>query len=129
MQCCAYQSPSAFPAMVKPIVQTAGSLYPASAALKNGTLFPELNKPMNGVCAPDTRPVCPQQAMNFAAWEVRLYLDTHPNDQRALALYRDLCQQTGTAGYACAFVPCTQSGWEWVGDPWPWELAANEGRG
>ncbi len=128
MQYYAQPSPCAFPAMVSPVAQTISGLYPITTALKNGTLFPELNKPMNGVCASDSHTVCPGQAMNFAAWEVRLYLDTHPDDQRALALYRDLCQQTGGAGYACAFVQCAQNGWQWVNDPWPWELAANEGR-
>ena len=39
-------------------------------------------------------------AMSFAAWELRLYLDTHPNDERAFAAYKKLCESQGCT-YAC----------------------------
>lgn len=39
-------------------------------------------------------------AMSFAAWELRLYLDTHPNDERAFAAYKQLCESQGCT-YAC----------------------------
>lgn len=37
---------------------------------------------------------CNDYALPFATWEVRLYLDTHPGDARALALYQQLCAQS-----------------------------------
>ena len=43
-----------------------------------------------------------EYALPFAAWELRLYLDTHPNDERALAAYRQLCAAAGDkCNYAC----------------------------
>ncbi len=39
-------------------------------------------------------------AISFAAWELRLYLDTHPNDERAFAAYKQLCASQGCT-YAC----------------------------
>lgn len=92
-------------------------------------------------------------ALPFAAWELRLYLDTHPNDERALAAYRQLCAAQGHCTYACATsdgktsVPtaanencsCRENNrqignvknvsgasvWTWIDDPWPWEPEAN----
>ena len=79
-----------------------------------------------------------EYSLPFAAWEVRLYLDTHPNDRQALALYQSLCQRCGSAGcYACIDSalnqPCRECPatpraaqacplrWTWVDEPWPWE--------
>ncbi len=42
-------------------------------------------------------------AMSFAAWELRLYLDTHPNDERAFAAYKQLCESQGCT-YACGVI-------------------------
>lgn len=39
-------------------------------------------------------------AVSFAAWELRLYLNTHPNDERAFAAYKQLCESQGCT-YAC----------------------------
>ncbi len=40
-------------------------------------------------------------ALPFAAWELRLYLNTHPDDERALAAYKQLCAAQGGCTYAC----------------------------
>lgn len=86
-------------------------------------------------------------ALSFAAWELRLYLDTHPCDEKALSAYKKLCEAQGTkCTYAChtddargrvdhdrGYGDCGCSGdrhedgrvWHWIDDPWPWELAAN----
>ena len=114
-------------AMVEPVSQQLGGFFPMPQALKSGTLFPELSKPMNGEC-PAEGQVCPERAAAFAAWELRLYLDTHPDCQQALKLYHQLCTQISQPNYACAFVPCTSAAWRWIDDPWPWEPAANDGR-
>ena len=105
------------------------TIYQPAQALLNGTLFPDLCKPMNGACAPSScGPTTREQALAFAAWELRLYLNTHPSDQKALNLYRQLCQEIGRPNYACTFACCTTGNWEWINDPWPWECAANERR-
>ena len=70
-------------------------------------------------------------AYPFAAWDVRLYLDTHPDDAQALETYRSLCQQAQDAGMPCGGFACTvreqgsSAGWTWISDPWPWEPDAN----
>lgn len=41
-------------------------------------------------------------ALPFAAWELRLYLDTHPHDREALAQFKALCEASGSkCNYAC----------------------------
>ena len=66
---------------------------------------------------------------DFALKELNLYLDTHPNCRRALALfkkYKDL-RKKAFDEYISQFGPITpeQSNddqyWSWIEDPWPWE--------
>lgn len=123
-----HASCGAFPAMVQPVDHHMTGVYPPAQAIGRGTFFPELDKPMKGCRSSAACAATAQQALSFAAWEVRLYLNTHPQDQRALALYHDLCQQAGSPSYACAFAGCNQREWNWVDDPWPWEYAANARR-
>jgi len=110
-------------------VQQIANIYPAQTAIMRGTLYPDLDKPMacaaspSGCAAPDAH-----QIMGFCAWEVRLYLNTHPCDTNALQLYQQLCHQAPAPNYACTFAPCGGNRWNWVDDPWPWEYAANCGR-
>ena len=64
---------------------------------------------------------------DFALDELNLYLDTHPDDEKALCLHnkyarilkdleRDYQKVYGplTANY-----PCRK--WRWIEEPWPWE--------
>ena len=66
----------------------------------------------------------------FMAWELRLYLDTHPNDEKALNAYRQICAKLESCSGACR----TPAGemtdgdsrrWTWIDDPWPWQTEAN----
>ena len=85
-----------------------------------------------------------EYALSFAAWELRLYLDTHPDDEKALAAYKQLCAAQGNVcGYACNTAQgrmqnqasngcaqpqrnvCGDKTWTWVNGPWPWEYEAN----
>lgn len=90
-----------------------------------------------------------ESALSFAAWELRLYLNTHPDDERALEAYRKLCASheskcnyachtddarggIGHTDSSCGCADNTVHGshkggrvWHWIDDPWPWELAAN----
>lgn len=63
----------------------------------------------------------------FAAWDLRLYLNTHPYDKKAYQMYKQLCEQHPCIdNYAC--VPEDSTGhdcWTWIDDPWPWEHEAN----
>lgn len=43
-----------------------------------------------------------EYTLPFAAWELRLYLNTHPDDEAALREYRRICNMTdGKCNYAC----------------------------
>ncbi len=72
-------------------------------------------------------------ALPFAAWELRLYLDTHPGDLKALAAYKQLCAALGDSGYACgdnalgdgSSCPICDGEWSFIKSPWPWMLEAN----
>ena len=64
----------------------------------------------------------------FAALDMQIYLDTHPNDRAALekaekytAMARPLIEQ-----YEEQYGPLTKkvtdtNSWTWVKGPWPWE--------
>ena len=83
----------------------------------------------HNTCNDDTRR---EMLMNikeydFALDELNLYLDTHPDDEKALCLHnkyarilkdleRDYQKVYGplTANY-----PCRK--WRWIEEPWPWE--------
>ena len=116
--------------MVHGIRQQIADVYPANTAIRRGTLYPELDKPMACAASPTgCAEASGKQAAAFAAWELRLYLNPHPCDEGALHFYQQLCQQNRQPNYACTFAPCQHgSAWRWVEDPWPWELCANERR-
>lgn len=68
-------------------------------------------------------------ALEFTAIELNLYLDTHPNDQRALMEYNAVCQQLMMLKerYERCYgplTPCNPSAfpWQWIEEPWPWEI-------
>lgn len=93
-------------------------------AIRKGTLFSELYMPMNGEWAdPCGAQLCDGQAEAFAAWELRLYLNTHPHDRKALQMFRSYCCRCGLS-YASAFA-CDDGeshDWNWTDAPWPWEF-------
>lgn len=65
----------------------------------------------------------------FAMDDILLYLDTHPEDQRALAYYeetREAWKQARCAYIAnvgpLAYADVTDTNkWTWIERPWPWE--------
>lgn len=66
---------------------------------------------------------------DFALKELNLYLDTHPNCRRAIAMfnnYRTL-KQNAVSEYTEKYGPITpeqnnnDGRWTWVDEPWPWE--------
>ena len=107
------------PAMVYAQHHDLDSIYCAEKALLRGTLFGCLDKPMCNERCTDNACISQCQVDKFALWELRLYLNTHPNDQKALALLRKLTEQMEQdCGCAC-YSDCNR--WSWPDGPWPWE--------
>ena len=68
-------------------------------------------------------------AHDFAAYDLQLFLDTHPCDKKALECFQ---KQTAKAKelkkeYEEKYGPITASGakcelpWQWIQSPWTWE--------
>ncbi|MBR4867651.1 MAG: spore coat protein CotJB [Clostridia bacterium] len=65
----------------------------------------------------------------FAAWELHIYLDTHPHDKQALKKFEEYQTKANqlTAEYERKYGPLTandvygDSSWQWIHSPWPWE--------
>jgi spore coat protein JB len=105
--------------------------YPRKKALENGTLFPDLNLPfylkVDAGEVADT-PLNQLRALGFVVLELGLYLDTHPEDSEAFALFQQYAalEQTARADYAKNYGPLTQldaaqaDHYTWVEGPWPW---------
>ena len=63
----------------------------------------------------------------FAIIELGLYLDTHPDDQKAICLHREYSKvykeltdsYQKVYGPLTIFYPCNK--WRWLEEPWPWE--------
>lgn len=65
-------------------------------------------------------------AVQFAAWELHIYLDTHPCDEKAMEMHRKYTERAMELReeYEECFGPLTHtaaSGAEWIKNPWPWE--------
>ena len=73
------------------------------------------------------------QAEDFALYEVTLYLDGHPRNQKALRFYHehkkiaDMLKKAYEENYGPLTAHGNQSTekWQWVEGPWPWEKEAN----
>ncbi len=69
-------------------------------------------------------------ALNFAVNDLVLYLDTHPNDNRAIRMHNEYSEKVVklTALYQEKFGPLTvnftSDTWDWIDEPWPWERGA-----
>ena len=110
--------------------------YEARKGLIKGTLFPGLDLPFMGKSNEKELPVTPKselQVLAFAIQELALYLDTHPDDQEALELYRayQKMYHKGEMEYTEMCRPLTHNmptdakKYTWLNDPWPWEYSGN----
>ena len=108
--------------------------YESTKALARGTLFPGLDLPLGNMvnqAAPNV-PMAELMAIEFAAHDLSLYLDTHPEDVEAFAVYRDLLRlsEEGAKRYAARYGPICKTdmidsdSFSWLQSPWPWELNA-----
>lgn len=65
--------------------------------------------------------------LSFAVLELALYLDTHPDDRRALCLHNNYAKELKELkdkyqkvyGPLTLDFPCNK--WRWIEEPWPWE--------
>ena len=68
-------------------------------------------------------------AYAFAAYDWNLYLDTHPNDTDAIAMFRKMADRAAELRdeYQMKYGPLTadasmdKSRWNWIDNPWPWD--------
>lgn len=68
----------------------------------------------------------------FAIADLNLFLDTHPSDTETLRKTREYRTMLAplVAEYEDKFGPLTKKAntantWNWVRDPWPWEMEDN----
>ncbi len=73
------------------------------------------------------------QKYHFAAYDMLLYLDTHPTDKKAFELFKDFVKKYNSLkadyeknfGPLCAFSAADRNSFDWLESPWPWEKEAN----
>lgn len=111
------------------------NLYDVYNGFIRGNMFPDLFNQYKISKPFDVRPMNEQaelltkvDAYSFAAHDVALYLDTHPNDQDMIRLYDSLNEDVKkvTNEYENKFGPLLKNGatgypWTWNNSPWPWE--------
>ncbi len=106
--------------------------YKADKALARGTLFPGLDLPLGNIVndAVEDVPTAELMAIQFAAHDLSLYLDTHRNDAEAFAAYKELLAlyKEGAERYARMYGPLMKTDlanaecYTWLDGPWPWEV-------
>lgn len=106
-------------------------------ALEQGTLFTDLNLPFHLKVNPgrvaDT-PLNQLRALDFVILELGLYLDTHPYDAEAFALFQEYVnmERSARAAYVEQHGPLVQSdaamdgSFTWGNGPWPWQYSEEE---
>ncbi|NMB27412.1 MAG: spore coat protein CotJB [Tissierellia bacterium] len=70
--------------------------------------------------------------VEFVVLETALYLNTHPNDERALRLHNTYSQKLSELEslYQARYGPLKNTGmsgcpWAYIDGPWPWEINFN----
>jgi len=98
--------------------------YSDENAVVRGTMFPELDLPFKNYVINSALPQTPDtvlKSLHFVCSELRLYLDTHPEDAKAMDYYRKYCKKL-TALKEQYGETSERPGYNsWVYDPWPWE--------
>lgn len=120
-----------------PMQQGSMPAYQQGEALARGTLFPGLDLPfmnvVNTLNVSDT-PLGELMALNFVVDELKLYLDTHPNDTEAFASLKSFIALTKEAHerYVARFGPIDtmdllqSESYDWLREPWPWKYQISE---
>ena len=73
------------------------------------------------------------RAYQFAAWELHIFLDTHPDNREAATRLQETRRKLEqlTEQYEAQYGPINEtsqetSRWSWITGPWPWETEANQ---
>lgn len=112
-----------------------GQLYDVYNGFIRGNMFPDLYNQYKLTRPYDINPINEQaelltkvDAYCFAAHDVNLYLDTHPNDRAMIDLYNQYKEDAMAAlkeyenKYGPLFVSSNEGyPWTWNNMPWPWE--------
>lgn len=117
-----------------PMQPSASPSYEAGESLSRGTLFPGLDLPFKNIIndeLPET-PLTELMAIDFVSDELELYLDTHPEDGEAFALYQTMLALRDEArrryvrvcGPICQSDMLSAPSYTWLSGPWPWEYPA-----
>ena len=67
----------------------------------------------------------------FYVNDLTLYLDTHPNDAKALAMHNEYVEKLNEATkkfekmYGPLTVETVMESWEWAQNLWPWQRGVN----
>lgn len=72
-------------------------------------------------------------ALDFYIIDLHLYLDTHPNDGEAIAMYNDCVlqvrelrdQYNENYGMLLSNICTSKQPWQWIENPWPWQKNFN----
>ena len=112
-------------------------LYPPKEGYEKGNLFPKLYSQYKNYKPANLKPRNEQEsklyelsAIAFAAHELNLYLDLHPEDQSMLTLFNDYRKKSNDLikEYEEKYGPLTVSSnslegntFTWATDTWPWE--------
>ncbi len=114
-----------------PLQNSAAPSYESMEALSRGTLFPGLDLPLMNIVN-DELQACPMtelMAIDFAADELELYLDTHSEDSEAFAMYQTFLalKKEARSRYVKQYGPISQEDmlgakcYDWLKEPWPWD--------
>lgn len=88
-----------------------------------------MNKPIQGGCAHLMQQL---REIDFSIVETTLYLDAYPEQPQALEYYHRLIEERKklidtyqeSCGPLSIYGNKSQTSWEWVMTPWPWEADA-----
>lgn len=67
------------------------------------------------------------QSLAFTINDLAIYLDTHPNDEKAVNLHKQYAIKYRNAyedyqrKYGPLSILCPCNSWRWLANPWPWE--------
>ena len=101
--------------------------YSDDVAITRGTLFPELDLPFQNYQIERPLPKTPMtelMMLDFVCFELRLYLDTHPEDSVAMELYNEYQMKSAEAKQKLKLSQENYYFNSWVYSPWPWEEEA-----
>ena len=83
----------------------------------------------NNICYTKESLMCEIMRYDFTADELTLFLDTHPNDSKALEMRAAVVDKLNKLKmmYCNKYGPLTADSvlniekWSWIDSPWPWE--------